>query len=142
MGSHSFQLINLPGHTAGQTAVFIPEEKVVFTGDNVNYKCPVFLHEAIPITWLQSLERLDELDVDYIVPGHGEVCDKSYLDEWASFIQEWIDTIRQAISRGWNKEEAIERISPPSRYPMPPGGKEMARMLRVMSISRLYDVLS
>ena len=33
MGSHTFQLLNTPGHTEGQTSIFIPEEKVVFTGE-------------------------------------------------------------------------------------------------------------
>jgi len=86
LGNHTFHLINLPGHTEGQTAIFIPEEKVVFTGDNVNYQSPAFMHESVPLTWLQSLKKLGELDVDHIVPGHGEVCERSYLGEWSEFI--------------------------------------------------------
>jgi cyclase len=77
LGRHSFHLMHLPGHTAGQIAVFIPEERVVFTGDNVTYRVQGFLHEADPFAWLESLKRIGELDVDYLVPGHGEVCDKS-----------------------------------------------------------------
>ena len=140
-GSHTFQLINTPGHTAGQTSVFIPEEKVVFTGDNVNYKSPAFLHEAVPYEWLKSLKIIGELDADYIVPGHGEVCDRSYLPEWAEFIQEWIDAVKQAKEKGWSKEETIEKISPPSRYSMGPDGDEFARMLVTMNVTRLYDVV-
>jgi len=77
LGSHTLHLIHLPGHTAGETAVFVPKERLVFTGDNVFYRVQAFLHEADPFAWLQSLKRIGELEVDYIVPGHGEVCDKS-----------------------------------------------------------------
>jgi cyclase len=46
IGKHTFKLINMPGHTPYQTAIFIPEEKVVFTSDNLVYKTPPFMTEA------------------------------------------------------------------------------------------------
>lgn len=141
LGSHTIHLINTPGHTPGQTSVLIFEERVVFTGDNVNYKSPAFLHEAIPFEWLQSLQRIKGMDVDYIVPGHGEVCNRDYLDEWAEFIQEWIDVVKQAIDQGLSKEESIKNISPPSRYPVTQIG-DFAQMLVRINVSHLYDVLS
>jgi cyclase len=51
VGEHTLKLMHLPGHTASQTAVFIPEEKVVFTGDNIFNKSPTFMHEALPKEW-------------------------------------------------------------------------------------------
>ena len=83
VGEHSLKLMHLPGHTASQTAVFIPEEKAVFTADNIFHKSPTFMHEALPGMWLDSLEKLKDLDAEYYIPGHGEVCGKDYLDEQA-----------------------------------------------------------
>jgi len=142
IGDHTFHLINTPGHTAGQTSVFVPEARVVFTGDNVSYKAPAFLHEAVPYQWLESLKKIKELEVDHIVCGHGEVCDRSYLDEWAGFIQAWIDVVREAIKQGWSKEESIEKISPPPWYSMGPEGSDMAKMIVRMNVNNLYDKLS
>lgn len=142
LGDHTFNLVNTPGHTVGQTSVFIPEERVVFTGDNVNYKTPAALHEAVPYKWLESLKKIKEMEVDHIVCGHGEVCDRSYLDEWAGFIREWIDVVHQAIKQGWSKEEAIEKISPPSWYAMEPDWADMEKMMLRRSINNLYDRLS
>ncbi len=142
MGSHRFILINLPGHTEGETAVYIPEEKVVFTGDNINYQVPAFMHECVPLQWVDSIDAVNSLNVDHIVPGHGEVCNRSYLGEWREFILEWIGTVLDAIDNGWSKEEAIEKINMPSRFIMPPGAPEdMAAMLCRMNVSRLYDQL-
>ena len=57
---HTFQLISLPGHTAGQTAVLIPEEKVIFTGDNIVNKKQGYLHNALASAWLESLKKLEK----------------------------------------------------------------------------------
>ncbi|MBW1767561.1 MAG: MBL fold metallo-hydrolase [Deltaproteobacteria bacterium] len=141
LGDHIFELISLPGHTASQIAVYIPQERVVFTGDNVFYRVQTWLKEAVPYEWLQSLERIAQLDVDVIVPGHGEVCDKSYLKEQASFIEEWMETIKEAISQGLSKEEAMERISFLDRYPMDIGLDAIGPEVQRMNVDRLYDLL-
>jgi cyclase len=141
LGSHTFQLIHLPGHTASETAVYIPEERVVFTSDNVFCRVQTYLHQAYPDKWIQSLKRIEELDVDLVVPGHGEVCDKSYLKEQASFIEKWVGAVRQAIRQGLSKEEAKDKISFLDHYPMDiglgPKGPEVQRM----NVERLYDYL-
>ena len=79
LGQHTFNLINLPGHTASETAVYIPEEKVVFTGDNLNLGIPIFI-KSLPDAWLDSLTAIKQLDVEKIVPGHGQVSDKSSIE--------------------------------------------------------------
>ena len=141
-GNPTIELIHLPGHSAGGIGILIPEERVIFAGDNIFCKLQAFLHEADPGTWQQSLKRIDELDVDCIIPGHGEICDKSYLIEQSSFIQEWVDTVQKALDRGWTKEEALSRISLLDRYPMAPGNEKRGPELQRMNVSRLYDVLT
>ena len=38
VGNHTFNIIHMPGHTAPQTSVLVPEEGVVFTGDH-RWRC-------------------------------------------------------------------------------------------------------
>ncbi len=142
LGRHSFHLIHLPGHTAGQTAVFVPEERIVFTGDNVTYQVQGFLHTAHPYSWLESIEHIKELDVDYIVPGHGEVCDKSYLEEQTDYVLGCINTIEKAIEQGLTKEEAAEQVSLPSPYPLDAGTEEIGPELLRISVENLYEIIS
>jgi cyclase len=132
--------MHLPGHTASETAVYIPEERVVFTGDNIFYKTQTFMQAALPEEWLKSLEKIGELDVDWIVPGHGQVCNKDYLPEQAAFIQDWLGAIKDAISKGVTKEEAYQTISFIDRYPMDTGLEAMGEMVQHMNIDRLYEL--
>ena len=142
LGDHTFDMIHLPGHTAGEVAVYIPEERVVFTGDNVFHKVQTFLHEAHPYKWLESLKRIEALDVDVIIPGHGEVCDKRYLREQAEFIEEWMAAVKKAIEQGLTKKEAQNTISFLDRYPMDIGIEALGPDVQRMNVARLYDLLA
>ncbi|MFW6125580.1 MAG: MBL fold metallo-hydrolase [Chloroflexota bacterium] len=142
LGDHTFEAMHLPGHTPSETAVYVAEERVVFTGDNVFYKCQTFLHQGLPDKWLESLDKIGELDVDTIVPGHGQVCDKGYLKEQAAFINDWVEAVKQAIAQGLTREEAKERISFLDRYPMDTGLEAMGPEVQKMNVERLYDLLA
>jgi cyclase len=117
LGKHTFHLINMPGHTASETAVYVPEEKTVFTGDNLNLRVPIFV-KSLPYEWLESLKRLQQLEVDKVVPGHGEVSGKACIAPMSEGVQYWIQAVRSAIDRGWSLEETLEKVTMVERYPM------------------------
>ncbi len=114
---------------------------MVFTSDNVFYKVQAFLRQALPYEWLDSLKRIQELDADVLVPGHGSICDLSYIPEMSAFIQDWIDVVTDAIDKGMSLEEAQDKISLLDRYPMKAGAEHMAKQVQLMNVARLYEVL-
>ncbi len=141
LGEHTFQLIHMPGHTPYQVAVYVPEEKVVFTSDNVNLGMPVF-RDSLPDVWLESLKRYQELDVDKVVPGHGEVTGKKSFTEMSALVQAWIDAIANAIAKGMSLEETVEKVPadlPGQMADMPKDGP-MAGFLRI-NIEKIYQYL-
>lgn len=105
LGDHTIKILSVPGHTPEQLAVYVPEERVVFTSDNINLGIPIFI-DAIPEAWLKSLDRLNQLDVDHVIPGHGEVTDKSAFGLMRDMIQTWIDVIGGAIKDGCDLDGA------------------------------------
>ena len=138
VGEHVFELLHTPGHTASETAVHIPQEGVIFTGDNIFYQVQAFLHEAVPLDWLDSLEKVRCFNAGILVPGHGEVCTPAYLDEQAAFIRDWIAAAREAVAKGWSLAEAQARISLLDRYPMGAGMEAFGLELQKMNVARLY----
>jgi len=138
VGEHTFELIHTPGHTSGHISVYIPQERVFFAGDNVtNEAQPSFAH-SLPLEWVKSLKKIEAMDVDVVVSGHGKVCGKSEVREFRSFIEKCIDMVREAIKQGMSKEEAADRISFEEFYPPVHPGPEMQRM----NVLRLYEMLS
>ncbi len=143
VGDHTFQMIHMPGHTLYQAAILIKEERVVWTSDNIFYKVQTFIQEANPEQWLQALESLRHLDEEIFVPGHGAVCDKSYLDEQGEYILEWKAYVQCAIDQGITKDEAVEKLTAMTdRYPMDVGLEGQAPRVMRMNVANLYDYLT
>ena len=141
LGGSTVECLHHPGHTDGQTSVLLREEGVLFTGDNVFFKTQAFLNSGNVYRWMESLDEIAKLDFEYIVPGHGEDCGKSYLSEQKEFIAEWIQAVRRAIDNGWSKEEAVARISFEERYPMSIGTEDLMKNVQKNNVSYLYDML-
>jgi len=141
VGDHVFELIHTPGHTKGQIAVYIPKEKAVFTGDTIFSQCQTWFHSSDPDAWLHSLDLLNSLDVEFIIPGHGQVCKKDYIPKQSAFIREWVTAIAVAIAKGWSKEECVERINFLDRFPMDIGQESSGPMVQQLNIERIFDFL-
>ncbi|MGQ9723899.1 MAG: MBL fold metallo-hydrolase [Tepidimonas sp.] len=64
------------GHTPGDTLVWLPQTRVLFSGDVVYVDRILGLHPVSRTkTWLQSFAAIEELKPAVIVPGHGRVTD-------------------------------------------------------------------
>ncbi|MBI2368719.1 MAG: MBL fold metallo-hydrolase [Deltaproteobacteria bacterium] len=141
LGRHTFRLIRMVGHTENEAVVHLPGEGVIFTTDNLFNNCMPFLHECLPGEWIQTLGRLERLEGEVLVPGHGEVTTKAALRPLAAFIQEVMDEVGRAIDQGWSREETAERITFIERFPIPWFLKERAPEVQRMNVRRVYDQL-
>ena len=142
LGKHTFELIATPGHTAGQMAVYVPEERVVFAADTVFSHCQTWLMTSDVDQWLTSLDRIAELDVDKIVPGHGPVVTKSYLNVQRSVLMDWVTAVAAAHAKGWTREETVKRVSFADRYPVDIGQEFMMDYIQELNAGSLYDKLA
>ena len=142
VGGHTFELISTPGHTDGQIAVYIPEERLVFPGDTIFHGCQTWHMESDLYAWIDSLDFLKSLDVDYIVPGHGPVCTKKEIDVQKAFLYEWIAAVSVGIAKGWTKEECVARISFLDRFPVDVGQEYMGDFVNSNNVATLYDKLT
>ena len=138
VGKHTFELIHLTGHTPCHIGVYVPEERVFFAGDNFSNAVQPSLAHCLPLEWIESLKKIQAMNVDVVVPGHGRIGGKKEVREFESFIQKCIDKVRGAIKQGMSKEEAVDRISflefRPAVHPDP-------KMQRI-NVLRLYEMLS
>jgi cyclase len=138
LGDHTFQLINLPGHTPYQVAVVVPEEGVIFTSDNVVNGVPPFMHEVLPDKWIASLKKMKRLGARIMVPGHGGICPAQYLDEMIHIVQSWVVAVTRAIESGQTVEQAQQQVNLLERYR---GAAERMAMMQRNNVARLYEVL-
>jgi cyclase len=110
-GGREFRFFRLPGHTAGDVAVFLPGEKVLLTGDLLAYPVP-FCADSHPSAWIASLEALSRLDAKIIVPGHGQAqADSSFLQLVLDSFRLIHQQVRDALHRGLTLQETQKTIN-------------------------------
>ena len=142
LGNHTFQLINLPGHTPFQVPVYLPQEKVLFTSDNVVCNTMPYLPpQALPFEWIESLKKMQELDFRVLVPGHGDVSDKTYLPKMIANIQAYIDAVSDDIKKGMSLEEAQKNVNLFYRYPPSTMPAERLAQIQRMNVATVYEAL-
>jgi len=142
VGDHTFRLLHTPGHTPGQIAVHVPEERVVFTGDTVFNDCATWLMTSDIDQWVASLDRIRALDVDHVVPGHGPVTTLAYLATQRAMLLEWQAAVAAAVAKGWSREETMARVSFADRYPVDIGQGYMMGHIQTQNAASLWDKLT
>jgi cyclase len=109
-GGREIRLLTLPGHTAGDTVLYLPEEKILLTGDLLAYPVP-FCADSHPSAWIASLEVLLHLDASTIVPGHGVAQhDHQYLTLVLDSLQALRNQVHEALSRGLTLSETQKAL--------------------------------
>jgi cyclase len=142
VGGHVFELLHTPGHTPGQIAVHVPAERVVFTGDTIFSHCQTWLMGSNLTQWLAALDRIAALDVDWVVPGHGEVVTLQYLARQRANLLDWACAVADAVALGWSREETVARVSFADRYPVDVGQGYMMDHIQRLNAGSLWDKIT
>ncbi len=108
-GAQPIELLSFAGHTAGDTVVWLPEPRVLITGDLFD-ELPFGGH-GYPQSWLAALRELRALEPRVIVPGHGAVQrDLEGLDLAIELWSTLIEELRLHHARGLSLEQARVRL--------------------------------
>jgi glyoxylase-like metal-dependent hydrolase (beta-lactamase superfamily II) len=99
-----------PAHTSGDIIVYHPAEGVVFTGDLLFHQCTPIIWEGTSAQWLQALDILLDLDVEYVVPGHGPLATKAGVQQQKEYLVYVRERARALYDRGMPLQEAIRKI--------------------------------
>jgi cyclase len=116
LGNREVQLKHLGrGNTRGDALAFLPKEKILITGDLLDYPVPYFFG-GYPEEQIATLQRMSLLDAQTIVPGHGDVLhDTVYLHQEIDLISTVVAEVKRAIyhlGSGADKFDAVrEQVS-------------------------------
>jgi len=77
VGDKRVELIGVgPAHTGGDVLVYVPDDRVVFTGDILFIEGHPILWAGPIRNWIDACARIEAMDVETVVPGHGPITDK------------------------------------------------------------------
>ena len=101
-----------PGHTRGDTIAWVEEEKVLYSGDLVEYEAGVYTGDAQLAEWPATLEALRALKAEYLVPGRGEAMKgNANVKKALDYTKRWVETLYQAgqeaVAQGMDLKAAM-----------------------------------
>ncbi|MSR12692.1 MAG: MBL fold metallo-hydrolase [Gammaproteobacteria bacterium] len=125
-------------HTGGDLVIYLPEEKIVFTGDmmlgGISYLGDGYVSE-----WADTLQALKQLDFDLILPGHGPgIRDLSRIDSVQAYYTDLTEEVRRLKALGYSAEETATRADL-RKHADTLGVNQLGANLE--AVQRMYDLM-
>lgn len=112
VGDKKVVLIELgPAHTRGDAVAWVPGDKTLFTGDLLFKDAHPIVWEGPVSSWIAALDRLLDMDIETVVPGHGPLTDKSGLREARHYLDVLSREARARYDAGMTVDEAVRDMN-------------------------------
>jgi cyclase len=110
-----------PAHTGGDLVVYLPNEKIVFTGDIIAAQLPdPLIHlekNGSSEGWVTTAKGMVALNSDQYVPGHGDVLTKAAVQKRLSDTEAKRAKIKELVAQGKSLDEIKTTVGDPPPNP-------------------------
>jgi glyoxylase-like metal-dependent hydrolase (beta-lactamase superfamily II) len=112
VGSKTVELIQVgPAHTRGDVLVHVAADRTVFTGDILFIDGTPIMWAGPAQSWIDACRRIEEMDVETVVPGHGPITDKRGAAAVRGYLEYIRDETRNRHDAGMEAFEAAKDIA-------------------------------
>lgn len=116
MGKMKVQILALGGgHTAGDTVIWVPEHRVLYSGDEIEWGQTPYCGDAILTDWPHTLDAIAALQPEAVVPGRGEARrsaaeSQASIESTKGFVTELFSLAKRAVDKNMELKEAYDYI--------------------------------
>ena len=104
-----------PGHTESDLVLYLPDDQILFTGDLVFNSCHPYVPHGSISGWKSWLDFLNSLEVNTVVPGHGETGSKKLIVDMKDYLVQLEYLAQQMIDNGQSIDD-IQSVSMKDEY--------------------------
>jgi cyclase len=114
-----------PGHTSGDTVVYLPDQKVVFGGDllaGAPDRAETLIHlekHGTAAGWIENAKGMVGLDADTYLTGHGNVMSKADVQKKLDLIQDKYNKIKEMAAQGKSLNDIKTSLGESTAPPQP-----------------------
>ncbi len=144
VGGLDFEMSYMRGHTLNSSIVYLPQQQVCFTGDLVcNLGLPAFI-EADTFAWIETIRKIEAMDIRHIVPGHGKVCDLAQATRFRGMIEDLVGQVEGELDRGCPRDRIADLVAYEDLIHMSTGGsppypEHLITLFMRGSIEKIHD---
>lgn len=101
------------GHTDGDIVVYLPIERIMFSGDLLYKERLPWLGDAHISDWIETLKKLKNFDAGVYVPGHGNIGNIDMLFSLQQYLVDLQAEVKKYIKKGKTIDEMKKEIALP-----------------------------
>ena len=122
-----------PGHTSGDTVVYLPDEKTVFGGDllaGAPDRAETLIHlekNGSTTGWIENVKGMLGLNADIYLTGHGNMMTKAEVQKKLELVQDKYNKVKTMVAQGKSLDEIKTSLGEPTAYAA--AQREMAHRL-------------
>ena len=143
MGKLEVQLIQIgPGHTRGDTIAWLPGERMLFSGDLVEFNAGIYTGDAQLEEWPDTLDKLRALKPKALVPGRGAALKTEAeaiqaIEFTQNFVRQLLACAREGVAAG----KDLKQVYVDTRARLDPvyGSFPIYEHCMPFDVSRAYD---
>lgn len=103
------------GHTVSDSFLYIPDARVCYIGDLVAVNNHMLIVDGNIENWISILDKLRSWEFDYVVPGHGQVGGKEWIEKAVDYLSDLLKTSAELRDKGYAEGEVGE-LDVPEKY--------------------------
>jgi glyoxylase-like metal-dependent hydrolase (beta-lactamase superfamily II) len=134
-----------PGHTKGDTIVWLPQQQVLFSGDLVEYQAAAYTGDAQLEEWPDTLERLRAMQPQKLVPGRGPALENlQQVNAGLDYTKDFVTTLYACAKESVAAKKTLKQAFQHTRSKMDPKFGQMFIYEHCLpfDVSRAYDEAS
>jgi cyclase len=120
LGPAEVHVMNIgSGHTDGDLIAYVPARGLLIAGDLFNTAAEPHVDEAFGGSLLgvkAALEAMLELDFERVVPGHGEIADRTAVEHEVAYLRELERLVQEARAKGLDEDATVREVKLPAQF--------------------------
>lgn len=146
LGNREVQLHKIGrGHTAGDIVIYVPDAKVMFAGDLVEYKSACYCGDAHFTDWPTTLDSLSRFEMAAILPGRGDaLADKAMITDGIRLTRDFLSTLYSSVQQSVAQNATLKQAFDACNEAMRPkfGDFAIFEHCQPFNVARAYDEAS
>ncbi len=95
-GTFDIKIID-KAHSAGDIIGFLKDDKIAYVGDLIFCQEHPYFGVGDPIALIKELENLYQQEIEYFIPGHGEICGKDEIITQIEYINNLMEIVKNNL---------------------------------------------
>ena len=106
-------------HSDNSLVVLLPKHKLLFAVDFIPVETVAYrtMRSDYPDDWIESLKRIEQLDFDTLVPGHGKVGRKEHVRMFRGYLEDLRAAVLEQLKNGASLNDAKKAVRLPKYEP-------------------------